>query len=200
MMGLGTQKLVRTLAALGVAALGVAAVAALGVDVRFAQAADLYNDDVPPPRAGAAYDDPRYADLYGEKPAPRHRVETYRGYEPDLPVPRERVYRDDRYEQERRYTDRVAPGRQARASCPSKDEISRMLESDGWSRFANPQVLDKETATVEAQRPNGRPYRLEVDRCSGEILAVRPLHDQRYGEQDRYGSYNSDPRRNLRSY
>jgi hypothetical protein len=164
-----------------------------------AQAADLYRDD-PPPRAGTAYDDPRYADLYGEGPRPRHRVETYRDYAPVVPLPRERVYRDDRYEQDRRYSERDPRDRHARAGCPSKDEISRMLESDGWSRFNNPQVLDKETATVDAQRPNGRPYRLEVDRCSGEILAVRPLDGSRYGEQDRYGAYTGDPRRPLRSY
>jgi hypothetical protein len=198
MFGILTLKLQRGSAIRAALVVGLAA-----ASLSAAQAADLYRDD-PPPRAGTAYDDPRYADLYGEGPRPRHRVETYREYAPAVPLPRERVYRDDRrddrYEHDRRYSERDPRDRQARAGCPSKDEISRMLESDGWSRFNNPQVLDKATATVDAQRPNGRPYRLEVDRCSGEILAVRPLDGQRYGEQDRYGAYTGDPRRPLRSY
>lgn len=136
-------------------------------------AADLDND--PPVRHGSAYDDPRYADLYGSAP----------------PIPRERVYRYDDRREDYRWDD------QRRASaCASKDVISSRLERDGWGEFTNPQVIDRARATVDARRPNGRPFRLEVDRCSGEILATRPLDAQRYGSnQDRYGNYADGGRR-----
>ncbi len=156
-----------------------------------ARAADLYRDDVPP-RAGAAYDDPRYADLYGYGQPRRHQAEPYRSYEPVPPIPRERVYRDERESYERRHAQDDRRGR----ACPSKDEISRMLERDGWARFENPQVVDRNTATVDAQRPNGRPYRLEVDRCTGEILALRPIDGPRYGHAEpRYAPYAGEYRR-----
>jgi hypothetical protein len=176
-------------------------------------AADLYRDD-PLPRSGAAYEDPRYADLYGNAPAPRPRVETYRPYEPRAyeprtyephpyeprgPIPRERVYRDNRddaYEPPR-YA-RAEPPRDSRSArgCPSKDEISRMLGSDGWGQFQNPQVIDRTIATIDATRPNGKPYRLEVDRCTGEILAIKPLDGPRYGSAaPSYAPYAGEPRR-----
>ena len=100
-------------------------------------------------------------------------------------------------------------GRSAsRAGCPTKDEISRGLERDGWSGFNNPRVLDRDTATVDARRPNGRPFQLELDRCTGEILAARQLDQRRFSDDQRryddapsrYGPYADDTRRFLRSY
>jgi hypothetical protein len=71
-----------------------------------------------------------------------------------------------------------------------------MLERDGWGRFQNPQVLDRNIATIDAERANGRPYRLEVDRCTGEILSLRPLEGPRYGSADPgYAPYAGEPRR-----
>jgi hypothetical protein len=180
-----------------------AGMAALALSPLAAQAADLYRDD-PLPRSGAAYEDPRYADLYGNAPPPRPRVETYRPYEPHRfdqngPIPRERVYRDERddaYEPPR-YS-RAEPPRDSRSArgCPSKDEISRTLGNDGWGQFQNPQVIDRNIATIDATRPNGKPYRLEVDRCTGEILAIRPLEGPRYGSADPgYAPYAGEPRR-----
>jgi hypothetical protein len=179
-----------------------AGLVALGLSAFATHAADLYRDD-PLPRSGAAYEDPRYADLYGNAPPPRPRVETYRPYEPRTyepqgPIPRERVYRDDRDDAyEPRYS-RVEPPRDRRSArgCPSKDEISRMLGNDGWGQFQNPQVIDRNIATIDATRPNGKPYRLEVDRCTGEILAIRPLEGPRYGSADPGNApYAGEPRR-----
>ena len=146
-----------------------------------AHAADLYDDA--PVRRGSAYDDPRYADMYGRPPAPP-----------------QRAYEYDREPQPRRAQ-----------NCPSKDEISRRLERDGWDGFKNPQLIDRDTATIDARRPSGRPYRLEVDRCTGEILAARPLELPRYSADERpyrdyaygrdYGrTYDEDGRRPLRSF
>ena len=77
----------------------VSLAAGLATTLTPATAADLYSDEPPPPSYGNAYDDPRYADLYGRPPA---RVETYRQedryYEPQAPLPPARVYREyDRY-------------------------------------------------------------------------------------------------------
>lgn len=147
------------------------------------RAADLAQDE-PLPRAGAAYEDPRYADLYGYA-LPRRRVETYRPEtdRPYAPLPRERVYRDDQYDRDRdRYADEArAAGDRSVRGCPSKDEISRTLGADGWRAFQNPRVIDRNRATIDAERPNGRSYRLEVDRCTGEIIVVRPIDGPRYG-------------------
>ena len=181
----------KVIKALTVIALTVGGIALSGNAI----AADLYSEG-PPPSYGPAYDDPRYADLYGRPPA---RVETYRSdtyrsyetpryYEPP-PIPRADVYQD-----ERRYADR------AHRDCPTKAEISRRLERDGWGAFRNPQVIDRDTATIDAQRPNGRPFRLEVDRCTGEVLAQRPLDRPRYGSESYYGPYADNGRRPLRSY
>jgi hypothetical protein len=161
-----------------------------------ARAADLYRDD-PPPRAGAAYDDPRYADLYGEAP-PRPRADVYRRYEPGPPLPHERVYRDDRDPRDR-YDPRYAGDRYDRG-CPSKDEISRQLGADGWGRFHNPQVIDRNRATIDAERPNGRPYRLEVDRCTGEVITLRPLDGPRDGPRYGYADPGYAPRYEPRRY
>ena len=176
--------------ALALGALVVAAGSAMTANS--AVAADLYSEDAPPPRS-SAYDDPRYADLYGQ---PTRRVETYRSesyrereYEAAPPAPRAYAYGDT-------YADRYA-GR--RNGCASKDEISGRLESNGWRGFHNPQVIDRDTATVDAQRPNGRPFRLEVDRCNGNILAERPLERPRYSDNGE-GYYGGYDRRPLRSY
>lgn len=189
-------------------AAALAGAAGLGMAASIAHATDLYNPD-PPARHGSAYDDPRYADLYGHPPP---RGETYRRYEnpaPDRrdnyagPIPRERVYRDDddRGGYDRRYAD------QGRAGCPSKDQISRRLERDGWSGFNNPHVIDRDTATVDARRPNGRPFQLQLDRCTGEVLSARPLDQRRFSDDRRYGdepgrtgAYADDSRRWPRSY
>ena len=144
-----------------------------------ANAADLYSDDTGR-TYGSGYDDHRYADLYG-------RVEEHRFLEP-APIPRAYVYRGER-------------SAESRSGCPSKDEISRRLESDGWRRFHNPQLLDRDRATVDAQRPSGRPFRLEVDRCTGDILAERPLDRPRYGyRSDGFVPYAGYERRPLWRY
>ena len=170
-------------------ALGALAIAAgLTTTLRPALAADLYGDD-PRPSYGSAYDDPRYADLYGRAPprAESYRTESYRT-EPNRsydPAPQRAPAYQERYAEK----------------CPSKHEISRSLERDGWHGFRNPQIIDRDVATIDAQRDNGRPFRLEVDRCTGVILAERPLDRPRYGYQgDGYGPYAEYGRRPLRSF
>ncbi len=159
--------------------------------VQSATAADLYNTYPPPYRQGSAYDDPRYADLYGTPPPRRHDEERYRApykapYEDRYshPVPSEPVYRD---RHPRQYSE-VYPSPRAYSagpSCLAKDEISYNLERDGWRDFHDPQVIDRGTAYVKARR-QGRTFQLKLDRCSGDIIAARPVdHRGPYADYER---------------
>ena len=172
-------------------------------------------------RYGSAYDDPRYADIYGRpqaRPVPPREYYDYgddkytarRSYgEPRyterVPLPPERVYRDDRFSD--RYNDRLRDryadrGHAARedqkkrhargGGCPPQQQIQYELERDGWGDFHLPRVVDEETASLRARRPNGRLFHLTVDRCSGEILSARPIEPHRSSGAYAYGS---EPRR-----
>jgi hypothetical protein len=146
-----------------------------------AQAADLDERYEPGPRYGSAYEDPRYADLYGRPPAP---PPSYGHPYPARPIPPAPIYRDhERYDPPyRRYSD--APRSYAHEACTPKDEIQHRLRSEGWNSFHEPRVIDRNTAFVNARRPSGRLFELKLDRCSGTILASRPLEPRRY-----YGPY-----------
>jgi hypothetical protein len=161
-----------------------------------ASAADLYNT-YPSPRTGSAYEDPRYADLYGTPPPPPSRYEERYApsYKPphehrySHPVPSEPIYPD---RTPRQYSE-VYPSPRAYSAgprCLAKDEISYNLERDGWREFHDPQVIDRGTAYVKARR-QGRMFQLKLDRCSGDIIAARPI-DQRgpYADYERpYRTY-----------
>lgn len=154
-----------------------------------AQAADL---DYQGKRYGSAYDDPRYADLYGDgpthppRPEPRYVEPRYEpprpypqyGYDRP-PIPREPIYRDDLPRYDRQYAEApryraysVGPG------CAHRDDIRRGLERDGWYDFRDPQIVDRGTALLSARR-NGRTFQLKIDRCSGDVLTTRPLDQYR---------------------
>ena len=178
-------------------AVGLAAATSVG-GASFALAADLnYRDD--PGRYGSAYEDPRYADLYGHKPPPPYpEPRTYaHGYGGGPPVPPAPIYRDnDRHSQYRQYSD--SPRHHAygaRPGCVPKDEVKFELQREGWTDFHDAQVIDGGVAIVRARRNNGRPFELKVDRCTGEVIAARPLEPRPgpYADYDRgprgYGAY-----------
>jgi len=167
---------------------------AAGVLAEPLAAADLpYGGD----RYGSAYDDPRYADIYGRDQAPP-RTYTYKDDPPPppyidryedrygrpAPIPREPVYRDDY----RKYSRAPYRDPDARPSgCPSKHVIRDRLERGGWHDFHAPKVLDDGAALVRARRPSGRLFELMLDRCDGHILEARPLEPRRFGSyEDRY--------------
>jgi hypothetical protein len=163
------------------AVLSAAAVASAVPAVR---AADI-GDTPPDRRYGSAYDDPRYADLYGEEPTapPRPEPRYVERYD-HVPIPREPIYRDDgRFDRYERY-DRVPPprGYAAGPACLGKDEVRYRLEREGWLDFHAPHIEDARVAWVRARRPSGRVFQLQVDRCSGEVISARPV-------EPRYGAY-----------
>lgn len=157
--------------------LAAVAVGSLAASAPAALAADLNYYD-PPQRYGSAYDDPRYADLYGHSPPPpiperRYYGEPY-GYGA-VPIPKEPVYRD--YPPPPRYGE--APPRYrtyaARPGCAPKDEVRFRLEQDGWTDFHGAEAINGNTGYVKARRRNGRLFVLTIDRCSGDLIEARPL-------------------------
>lgn len=165
-----------------VAAAGVAAAAP-------ASAADLNGYSYKPYKSGSPYDDPRYADPYGDE-EPRYDTRRYRGsykddpvpyverepLPPSPPVPRNRygylepmpapppppVYVEPRYR------------RHAEPACAPRQVVMDRLRSEGWHDFHGVE-LREDAVIVEARQHNGRVFRLKVDRCTGEVLRARPV-------------------------
>lgn len=172
-----------------------------------ASAADLpYRD--PAARYGSAYDDPRYADLYGEPPPVERRyVPPYQPpYQPpprygyvDPPIPRVPVYPESRPSYgPRTYADGYLARPRAYAygqDCLGKAEVRDQLERDGWRDFHAARILDQGVALVRARR-HGRLFELKVDRCSGDVVMAQPL-EPRHGP---YADYDSRPYRPFRAY
>jgi hypothetical protein len=179
----------RTLAAVATA------IALLLPLANFASAADIYYDDRP--RVGSPYDDPRYRDLYGRDyktapPAPPRYV--------DLPPPT--VYTDRVYRERRGYLPPMPPPAYVdrrewlpdrTSSCLPREEIRRGLQQDGWSGFHD---LDfrGDIATVLAYRPDGRLYRLKIERCSGDLIGTRLVDRNEHA----YSAYEYAPSDSIR--
>lgn len=153
-----------------------------------ARAADLGYGDYSD-RYRSAYEDPRYRDLYGPPPG---RVS--RRYVEKEEVEERYVDADDDYDDKRlapprvyRYSDRYA------YDCTPRHVIRDRLYREGWHDFREID-LRRGVAVVEARRPNGLPYRLKIDRCSGDVVAAYPLAPTprgpyAYGPRRYYGPY-----------
>jgi hypothetical protein len=180
---------------------GLFGLASLTTQVPPASAADIY--DKYGPRASSPYDDPRYADIYSH-PAPQPpRYAEPRYVEPPPP------YVEQRYERPYAYHDEPVPVPRdrygylkpvqpplhhgAQPVCVPHGEIKRSLIAEGWRDFQDLEFRG-DVAVVQARRPNGQPYSLKVDRCTGDIVHARPLDDRpipyAYRERDRYDRYD----------
>lgn len=147
-------------------------------------AADLGYGYPPSDRYRSAYEDSRYRDIFGPARTDRYadeeddvveRVNTYRDRE---------VYDDKRIITRRRYT----YSEPLVSQCAPRAEIRDRLLRQGWHDFEEIDVRNR-VAVVEARRPNGLPYRLKIDRCSGDVVSAHPLAPV-YG-----GPYAFRPRR-----
>ena len=175
-----------------------------------AAAADLL-DPFESGYSASPYDDPRYADIY-RRPQPfdppDHGEPPVDGFyetppefdaEPPYPGPKRYIKRYDKRPYGWSGKDRwrgeyleplpgtpdfgpyaprkahLAPG------CLSHQELHRELIRDGWSDFRDFSVRGK-SALVNARRPNGTLYRLEVDRCAGEVVSASRME----GSPDSY--------------
>jgi hypothetical protein len=211
-----------------VLAASLLAAAAMPTTVR---AADL--DEGPPPDRYGAYEDPRYADIYGHPqpppaylPPPRYAPPVPPGYaqhdygddydrgdnrRPNTyapPVPpgyAQRDYGDDYDRGDNRrpnaYAPPVPPGYAQRdrgedydrddyrrpyayatppaygRACTPHEAIKERLLRGGWSHFRDAEQRG-EFAIIIAMRPDGQPFALTLDRCSGEVVNARPLGGQ----------------------
>lgn len=71
------------------------------------------------------------------------------------------------------------PRRSARDECVPREFVREELRADGWRDFRDPQPRG-DVVFVEARRKrSGRLFRLTIDRCSGDVVAVRPLGPSR---------------------
>jgi hypothetical protein len=124
------------------------------------------------PRTESPYDDPRYRYLYEDNAPTRHYGQPQPDYRPYPPSAKDDGYLPTvplppRYTQAPRY-ERHAPG------CLPRAEIRARLLDRGWSGFHDIDLRGP-LAYVKAQRPSGRTFDLEVDRCTGSIMSARPV-------------------------
>ncbi|MFZ4806695.1 MAG: hypothetical protein ACOYLQ_05505 [Hyphomicrobiaceae bacterium] len=178
-------------------AIGIALATVMSAAASATRAADLYDN---PPRIGSPYDDPRYRDMYGYQPAPPPRY-VDRG---DLPPPRiiyPEVPRDHRgylapmpapgFVDGRTW----APDRSYRADdCIPREAIRRALQDDGWHGFHDLDLRGP-VAVVFAYRPDGRLYRVKVDRCNGAVIASRLVDRRDHAEATEDDRTDVEPRR-----
>lgn len=135
-------------------------------------------------KGGSPYDDPRYADIYGQPP--QGYGPPPQGYAPPPPPPAYApppAYRP--------YAD-ATPG------CMPRHMIRAQLEREGWSDFNGFEPREN-FVVLNARRPNGEVYRLRIDRCTGAIAnahLIGPVPHGPYG----YGPYADAPRPRWRPY
>ena len=139
-----------------------------------AKAADLDYGRMPADRYSEAYEDPRYRDLYAPEPPRR----AYDSYDRRHPVPPGYVYRDN------------PANRYGSANCLPREAVRERLVSDGWRDFQGFDMRG-DTARINARRPNGDLYALNVDRCSGDIVGSRIIERAGAGPY----AYEDGPRR-----
>ena len=138
-------------------------------------AADLSRGDSP-------YDDPRYADLYGDDRAPSRPAIAPRYAEPRYDAPR--------------YIERE-PSRRAERCLPRRDlrsVILDRLDRGGWDA-ARPIEIGDDVIQIAARYRDGDLYELAIDRCDGRLIAARPLVERRYGAYDGPRRWSEGPPR-----
>lgn len=148
-------------------------------------------------RYRSAYEDQRYRDIFGP---PAHRARAPYAEEDDDDVAERYVDRDrplaGAYQEREVYDDKRIITRRhysyaepAVPACAPRAEIRDRLLRDGWHSFEELDVRHR-VAVVEARRPNGLPYRLTIDRCSGNVVSAEPLAPVPYAyRQRRYEPY-----------
>jgi hypothetical protein len=132
-----------------------------------------------------------------EYPAPRY------GYKTPAPPPSYHRDDDDDDDRYRRYArPRVEPRaemyRYGSRTCATSDEVRYRLTRFGWRDFHGGEQHGN-VVTLRARRPLGRLFELTLDRCTGSIVARRPLEPgffRRFAERHRpYYQRDYDHRR-----
>lgn len=141
-------------------------------------------------RYKSAYEDQRYREIFGP---PAHTARApYAEEDEDVVVerdvehpPRFGGYRErEVYDDKRIITRRYSYAEPAVPACAPRAEIRDRLMREGWNSFEEIDVRHR-VAIVEARRPNGLPYRLKIDRCSGDVVSAEPLAAVPYAYRSR---------------
>jgi hypothetical protein len=136
----------------------------------------------PGPQPGLAYGEPPPGPGYG-RPQPAYAPPSpqYGQYGPQYgdggpPRPPGYVYRDDYRDEDGGYRGGGGYAQPYAGGCAPPEEIKERLLHQGWRDFRD---ADERGAfvTIIAHRPNGRPFALTLDRCSGSIVGARPLDE-----------------------
>jgi hypothetical protein len=149
-----------------------------------ASAADLYD----PRRAGSPYDDPRYADIYGDGPAYNRDADRDDYEADDAPRAAYKDFNDDEDDDDGPAYAPYRRGGRYGDACVPRHVVRDRLRDEGWRDLERLERRD-EVVLVRARRPSGRLFDLTIDRCSGEVVDARPLtfaRDYAYGSR-RYG-------------
>ncbi|MCC7251996.1 hypothetical protein [Hyphomicrobium sp.] len=135
---------------------------------------DAYADEgyQPPARYSERYGAPseqyeeRYEEPYGDdrEPLPGSIKD---GYPVPMPPPRASAPPPPRYAER-------PPVRAERYACLEPWQIKHRLRREGWAGI-QPMGGEGGIVHLRARRyESGRPFKLRVDRCSGEVIAARP--------------------------
>ena len=148
-----------------------------------ATAADLDDGGLPPPpwRGGA----------YGSSPYPPPGI---------VPPPSYRDHHDDDDDDDRAHSRYSGP---PHGDCVHSEKVRDRLTNHGWRNFHDTRPVSATAVVMRARRPNGRLYELRLNRCSGEIIAIRPLEIRPYGayaHRQPQGTWGWGPEADSRGY
>lgn len=162
---------------------------------RWVLAAALLAAAVVPQAMAADLDD-------GGPPPPPWKYGAY-GYPPKAIPPPSHYDEDDDDDDGPPYAKKHADVPPYKGSCVRSEQVRDRLTSLGWRDFHSGKAINQTTVMLRARRRSGRLFELHLDRCSGEILAARPLefspnagkhHDGPYGRPWRWAPFgHSNP-------
>jgi hypothetical protein len=137
-----------------------------------ALSADLYE----PSRSGSAYEDPRYAEIYGDDPPTYDRYGEPEDYDEPYP-PRASL------DEEEDFDPPFAHGRYAgrHGACLPRHVVRERLHAEGWNDFYDLEPRGR-VVLVQARGPSGRLFDLTIDRCSGVVVEAHPVNGDRFGD------------------
>lgn len=141
------------------------------------EAADLYRYGAGP---DDAYDDPRYAYLYGREgrappPGWDQRPPEQRWHERPYPPPRGVERREPRWSER---------------DCTPRRVVKHRLESQGYFGFERARLIGPDLVEAEARHEEGGLYRIVIQRCSGRLVQAQLLRVPRhYGNDGEPGPY-----------
>lgn len=142
------------------------------------------------PNYDSGYQKPRYADPYSDAPPPERYAGPPQDIEPPYPPPpaangkgfAEPPYPPAASNGKGFAEPRFAGPRYAyrEPRCVPRRIVRRRLRAEGWRDFHDFRP-EGPIMLVRARRWSGRPFKLAIERCSGQIVEARPLRRRHLG-------------------